>query len=453
MGTFIGPRRQLGLSADRRSRADERDHQTVLFLVRSECVPAVRLPAVNYYVAVDRPLLRSAMTRIEEQFRDLLKKGVQSAGIPDGHYAAGQYLEPYTINQRGLYGTSAALLALARSLPSPDRIGLVEGIIRYIIDRADIERSLVTSDSDLSELTARLAIEWDTAFKCAEILYALSAAPAAVSGREGLLERILSRISAGRRGGGGWAVDLDPAREADPLATASIVRALNAAGVPVDENDIALVRKNARDGQGTSTYVRVFCLLVCGGRDAELDTLWNELLAELSPQLRRLTEANYEYTLRNHYRYVRLPWQLYLLSCAALRSPLSIVLNQPIRRVLLDSLAAVSSPEGYIYPQSGHMRSTRTYGILMDTLWRLDQALAAARYTAPIFAVANWSARVVYSRAVTALLLAGALLLGALSLWSWIFSPNAPLSAVGPELFSAGLLAVFALLLRRLRRR
>ena len=57
-------------------------------------MPAVRLPAETYYVSVDKAVLRGAMDKIEEQFRDLLANGAQAAGLPEGLYAAGQHLNP-----------------------------------------------------------------------------------------------------------------------------------------------------------------------------------------------------------------------------------------------------------------------------------------------------------------------------------------------------------------------
>ncbi|MCO6003394.1 hypothetical protein NE236_00180 [Actinoallomurus purpureus] len=419
-------------------------------------MPAVRLPAETYFVSVDTPVLRGAMERIEEHFRDLLENGAQAAGLPEGCYAAGQYLIPHSINQRGLYGTSAAVLALARSARSPDRIRLIEGILRYIADRRSIEISLAQSGEEMSALTTRLAQEWRTAFKCADLLYALSAAPAVVNGREHLLNKVLARIQQARSATGGWAADLDSCGEVDPLATASIVRGLSAAGAPVDDTDLELVRRYAHDERNGSIYVRVFCLfalLETGDRGEELYALWKELLEKLTPRLRDRAEANYEFTLGNHYHYVRVPWQLYLLSCTSLLSPLRIVFNRHIRTVLLDSIAAVNSAEGYVYASSGHMRSTRTYSILMDTLWGLEHTLAASRYLASVSALANLSVRIVYSRTTTWLVLLVAAAVGGLSLWSWIFAQKFALSAVGPELFSTGMLAAVGLMLRRLRRR
>ncbi|MEV7006704.1 hypothetical protein [Streptosporangium sp. NPDC051022] len=419
-------------------------------------MPAVRLPADVYYVSVEHAVLGAAMERIEEQFLDLLENGTQAQGLPNGCYAAGQYMNPYSINHRGLHGTAAALLVLSRSPPSQDRIKLIEGLIKYIGERSEVEHTLTDSDSDRSMLTARLATEWDNTFKCADLLYALSAAPPAVSGRESLLRDLLARIQKGHRPDGGWAVRLDPAGRADPLATASVVRALNAAGVSLAQADVDLLEESVNDVRGVSVHVRLFCFLVLleiPGRDPEPDELWKRMVDELSPQLRERAETNHQFTIGNQYQYVGIPWQLHLLSCTAVRSPFRAFFGGDTRRVLLDAIVAVNSREGYVYGSQGHMRSTRTYGILMDTLWKLDQVVVSSRYLSSLSTLANWGVRVVYSRVTAGLALLGALALGAFTLWSWIVDEKIPMAAVGSNLFASGLLGIIALLLRHMKRR
>jgi hypothetical protein len=417
-------------------------------------VRAVRLPSETYYVSVDKMVLGASMGRIEEQFRDLLENGAQDSGLPEGCYAAGQYLNP--INQRGIYGTSAALLALARSAASADRIAYMDGIVRYLKERTDIEYSLVDSEDDRAALAGRLAVEWKTAFKCADLLYALAAAPVAVTGRESLTREVLSRIRAARRPRGGWAADLDPQGEIDSLATASIVRALHVAGIPNEAADLEIVRACLRDTLGVPIYEQVFCLLVLletDGPDEELRALWKRFLERLGPELRARSEWEHQFTLGNHYHYVRVPWQLYLVSCGALISPLCVLFSQHVRRLLMGAIAALNSPEGYVYLTAGHMKSTRTYSILMDTLWRIDRTLAASSYMEPFTAVANTAVRVLYSRTLNWLTFLGACALGGLSLWDWIFDQKAFLSSAGGEFFAAGLLTLLGFTSRRFRKR
>jgi hypothetical protein len=107
-------------------------------------------------------------------------------------------------------------------------------------ERPSVEESLVRTEEDAAWLTTRLIRESKTTFKVAELLYALSAAPPATAGREKLLQSLLEKISQGHRPGGGWSVDLDPTNDHDPLATASVVRGLHAAGIATEEADLKI---------------------------------------------------------------------------------------------------------------------------------------------------------------------------------------------------------------------
>jgi hypothetical protein len=413
----------------------------------------VLLPSTSYYVSVDRRVLQEAMARIEEQFRDLLENGAQAQGIPAAVFAAGQHLNPYSMNQRGLYGTAAALLALARSRPSSQRIGFIEGLIKYVNERPAIETTLASTNEDVAMLNARFAIEWRQSFKCSELLYALAAAPPAVAGREALLRQLLDRLESGRRASGGWSADLDPGHDHDPLATASIVRALHTAGVPVTPTDLNIVRTDA-DTTAVNPYVRSFCVLVLleiNGAEQPLINLWNGLLNNLRPQLRERTEANYEYTLGNRQYYVRIPWQLYLIEGAAICRPLRILLTSDIRSALLDAIQAINTSEGYIYQAFGHMKSTRTYSMLMDTLWHVDAQLDSSKYVASLSAVANWVTRVIYARSVSWILLIGAIGLAAAGVRAWLVGNSGHFGAIGAEISAAVLLGFIGFLLRRIR--
>ena len=416
----------------------------------------VALPTQNFYVSVNEKVLEWAMTRIEEQFRDLLENGTQAGGMPEGVYAAGQHLNPYSLNQRGFYGTSAALLVMSRTRPSPNRIGIIEGLIKYVADRETIERVVLSTAEDLAMLPTRLFLDWHTVFKCTDLLYALAAAPAAVAGREALLKVVLDKLLAARREGGGWAVDLDPAHDRDALATASVVRSLHAAGVAVQRADLDLVRNDAAEQGNVSPYVRCFCLLVMaeiGDSDDKALTIWRELFDILRHELHERTEANYEFVIRNRQYYVRVPWQLYLIASTAHCKPGSLIFAQDIRRALLDCLQAVDSPEGYVYTAFGHMKSTRTYGILMDTLWIVRSRLHTTRVLSRLSLMANWTIRFVYARPSMWLALAAALSLAGFGLYAWINGSAGRVAEVGPELAAAVLLGIISFLLSRVRSR
>ena len=122
------------------------------------------------------------------------------------------------------------------------------------------------------------------------------------------------------------------------------------------------------------------------------------------------------------------------------------------RVALLDCIEAVGSVQGYFYPAFGQMKSTRTYGIAMDTLWRVHGCLATTRYVGRLSAVANVVTRIMYSRATSALALVGALALIGVALAEWITGSGLPWAALGPELAGAALLGLTGFLLRRVRR-
>jgi hypothetical protein len=414
----------------------------------------VKLPSTSYYVSVDGLVLQTAMARIEEQFRDLLENGNQARGLPDGMYAAGQHLNPYSMNQRGLYGTAAALLVLGRSQPSPRRIALIEGLIRYISERPTLEPELLSGEEDLSDLRGRLARDEQITFKTADLLYALSAAPPAAAGRDPLLQKLLAKLAGARRPGGGWSCRLSPVADRDALATASVVRGQCAAGIPVEPVDLEFVKDDAADRK-VSAYIRTFCVLVLaevtnGGQDAV--RLWRELYEMLKAELRQRAESNYEFRIGQAMQYVRVPWQLYLIAGACWCRPSSIVFAREFRAALFDCIEAVGSVEGYFYPAFGQMKSTRTYSIAMDTLDRVESSLSSYRYLARTSAAANIVIRIRYSRALSGLALAGALALAGLAVATWLSGTNQPWAALGPELVGAALLGLIGLLLRRVRR-
>jgi hypothetical protein len=413
----------------------------------------VLLPSPSYFVSVDGLALRTGMAGIEEQFRDLLENGAQAQRLPDQTRAAGQHLIPHSANQRGLYGTAAAMLVLGRSPPFDRRIALIEGLIRYLERRPAIEADLLRGEADIADLPGRLIRDELTVFKTADLVYALSAAPAAAEGREALLRRLLDKLAVSRRESGGWSVDHNPAHDRDALATASVVRSQHAAGIPVDDVDLRLVEGDAADPR-VPAYVRSLCVLVVaevsGGQDAA--SPWRELYEVLRPELRHRTESNYEFRIGQGLQYVRVPWQLYLIAGACLTRPASILLARDLRSRLLDCIRAVSSSEGYIYPASGQMKSTRTYAIAMDTLWRVQASLATSRYIAGLSVAANVVTRIIYSRAASALALLGALAFTGVALAEWITGSGLPWADLGPELAGAALLAVTGFLLRRLRR-
>jgi hypothetical protein len=147
------------------------------------------------------------------------------------------------------------------------------------------------------------------------------------------------------------------------------------------------------------------------------------------------------------------PWQLYLIASAARCKPTSLIFTSDVRRALLDCVQAVDSPEGYVYTAFGHMKSTRTYSILMDTLWHVSGQLHTSKILARMSLVANWAIRILYARASAWLALFAAVALAGVGLYAWLSASSSRFDAVGPELAAAVLLGVISFLLSRVRMR
>jgi hypothetical protein len=203
----------------------------------------------------------------------------------------------------------------------------------------------------------------------------------------------------------------------------------------------------------TNYYVSPDSRVLQDGADDTTFGIWKELLETLRPELRSRIESNYEFTIANASYYVRVPWQLYLIAAASICSPMSIVLVPDIRASLLDCIQAVGTSRGYVYPAFGPMKSTRTYGILMDTLWRVRKELGSSPYLTKLSSAANVGTRIIYSRTLAGMSLVGALALAGIAVHDWITGGTAPWGALGPELAGGVLLALISLLLNRVRAR
>ena len=73
------------------------------------------LPATRPYRCIDEDLAETTIFSIRRKFDLLLENGAQVRGLPEGMLAAGQYLDRFEFEQRGLFGTAAAILVISSS--------------------------------------------------------------------------------------------------------------------------------------------------------------------------------------------------------------------------------------------------------------------------------------------------------------------------------------------------
>ncbi|MBX6388887.1 MAG: hypothetical protein IRZ08_07790 [Frankia sp.] len=410
--------------------------------------------AVGYRIFADVRLIDDCIRHVRERFGRLLTQGAQVTGLPAGTAAAGQYLDQYSFAQRGLFGTAAAVLVLSRSAPDTDRLRMIDALIRYLKERPEIEEGLADPEG-LPVVRARLAIEKRDTFKSADVLYALSIAPAAAAGRDLLIGRLLPRITAARCPTGGWAVELDPTARRDPLATAHVLRALHAAGVGIATDEITALRSDLSAGTQVSPYVRcaiLFALAQVTPEDRTLAGEWRQLWESLRPEAASRAEANYEYTIGDRQYYVRIPWQLYLLAAATVCRRRALLTSPGVRTILFDCAGAIASSEGFAYRSSGHAQSTRTNAIAVETLWMARQNLRRSPALAACCLAVNSFARVFQSRVVSFLLWIVGLGLAVTAAVLWLIDSNGQISALGPEMVGVAVLALAGASLRRIRR-
>ncbi|MGH7928727.1 MAG: hypothetical protein ACREQV_13135, partial [Candidatus Binatia bacterium] len=370
-------------------------------------------------------MLDRGIESVKTKFRTLLQAGAQSDGLPADMKAAGQYLNNYGFDQRGLFGTAAAIRSISADPLHSSDVVTVESLVRYVASRDNVELS---ARADAQEVVrSRLAVEKSDVFKTADVVYSLTVCPSAVSGREAILTSLLGRLTSTRRPSGGWAVDLDPAGECDLLATAHVTRALHFAGVQIDSVDLRMLGNHCFDDQATGgqIYVQCFALLVLLQVDArrvrrEARRAFRRMLLTLGRALDVQSEANYEYTIGSRQYYVRVPWQLYLIEACARLYPWSRFLSWKWQQRVLRILQQLDSPDGFVYESSGRFESTRTHAILSDTLFGLRNQYSRSQYLSVASSVINVTSRLSTSRPVMVTVGGAAVGLAGYSTYEWL---------------------------------
>jgi len=413
------------------------------------------VPSRREYACVDAVVAFEAMNLIREKFRVLLVAGAQVRDLPSDMRAAGQHLDRYEFPQRGIFGTAAAIRVMGDSLGSDDNESLLNALIKYADERSDVEIPLV-GGAEAEGIRFRLLVEVDDTFKMADLAYSLAKVTRLASGRDLLLRKLVDRIEKGRRGNGGWAVDLSGRGGSDLLATAHAVRALHTAGRAIAGRDVVVLEQGLT-GRDASDYVASFVLLVLlmvrrdglTGRERGWVT---ELWERLAPETTKSSEANYDYQIGSRTYYVRVPWQVYLLSCALIAQPATRFLAWRRQRLVLAAFEALASTKGFVYPLSGATPSTRTYAVLYDFFDETRLAFARIPLLGVLSRSMNIVTRIVYGR--TAGIAAGvaSLIFTVVAVRVWLTSGQGSIGDVATNIVAAAVLALFGLAVGRVRR-
>lgn len=391
--------------------------------------------------------LGEARAAIQKLFIDQVAQGAQTADLRRSTAAdvaaCGQILGAPSSTQRGLHGCAAAIETLAAS-SRPDAPALVRGVVHYAIDRARLE-------SDQAKL-ARIVIDRGNVIKTAELLHALAQLRGAAISEE--TQRLGAELDSALRAakhGDGWPYFSATAPSApiqnELLPTAFAVRALDAWNIAADEDSIeVLLRATGTDsGQPADFSVSIFCLYVLATLKAthlaegQCQRLRNNLIAQwerVAPLMDTDIEANLEYAEPNgSRRYVRVPWQLYLLGAAAVLRP-ERLLSTRIARARLRSIIEGFTSGGFAYPHSGRDVSSRTAAIAHEVLGIASDAMRHNQFPRAIWSFFNLLAYSLTSRPARILYRFVAIGLATFSVIRWV-ADDASVSDLAPNIASA----------------
>lgn len=416
---------------------------------------------------VSHGVLLDVQVRIAEKFCNELMTGSRRHEIPDNMYACGQYFDLPGWPQRGLFGTAAALTVLARAGSNNEApCDVVPGIVEYIRRRDEFEIASAVERGDLAYWTEKLDFDRLNTFKQSEVLAALTVVQHGVVAADDLRSLITCRITSGRcDDGGGWGFALKPSVESHVLPTARVVHALALNGQDVTSEAAQLCeslmkRSIQSDYPLDAVYMDTYVLHALLASDAissrearrVQDRHWRLLSSDLVP----VREANHDHLDGLKTRYVRVPWQLYLIANAAEVRPLRQYLGQRAQCSLSIVCDQVLSDDDFRYPDSGKYISTRTYSILYECIDQMvgDQS-RPARFDMTIGRVLEFLSRPasVTKHLLTWVIGVGALLVSAVSVLDWIRTPSREWADLAPSLVVAAILSVFAVLSSRKRKR
>lgn len=328
------------------------------------------------------PLMKAippARHEIENLFLRQCRYGQQAQDLRPAATACGQFVGvgAETLRQRGLYGTAAAIAVLARS-SSTDAAGCLAGLIDYVRNRSGYE----------SDRPGQLAKDEQNIIKTSELLYALTLVKPAVAGREELIALLAQRLLACKNIGGGWPYFADQAdADWEMLPTSYALRALHAWGYDVREPMTELLRRlrgagsTTAGGTGADIAVEVLALYSIwsvNNGDASIGRVLRSEVKRRWKVLERLMEVdieqNVEYWRGNETGYVRVPWQLYLMSLLAQLLPYRAFAGQRLQGALARLLRAITTA-GFRYPHSGKLLSARTNAIAYEVLGDIERSL------------------------------------------------------------------------------
>jgi hypothetical protein len=324
----------------------------------------------------------SAKNKIVELIADQARYGDQSKvlqKVKGGLFCLGQFLNDRTKKQRGTHGSANGLRVLATSTTNND---LVNGIIRYLEVRPEIEKQIQAQDEKIDE--GKLSRDSNNTIKLSETFYGLSFVKIASAEKDSYSTTLARKLMAGKvqeNGNMGWDYFLNTNRKIELLPTAFAVLALKTNGYDVETEKRSLKKKidsNSLTAPSELAEVvfSVYVLMRISENKEELKSLkpilrkiWNSPYCTMDSDF----EQDLQYGYTTNHDYVRIPWQMYLIAIASQLSKFRFYTRNLQSR--LTSLVTGAQTSGFTYPHSGQNLSTRTNAILFDVLDSISSSL------------------------------------------------------------------------------
>lgn len=350
--------------------------------------------------------------------------------LPDEYFSCGQYLG-VTNSQRGGHGIAAAISVLSNG-DSKKSKQILHGLIKYLKEREDVEKMLCDEDIGNEELIRGAIDDLDNVIKVSETLYALIDVKGAVVNTEQCINKLVQILEMARLNGGGWSYYVNQNTGKALLPTVFATRALAYFG-QVDTESIKYILEEIKkstniqsdDNVSVDMSVSVFAIYALsdftehltsddkGTLQEAFEYYWKKLERLFGTDL----EQNIEYLGEHKHRYVRVPWQLYLLYSAEIFKRHGALSTYSSRKAIEKILRTFKNSKGFKYPQSGEYVSSRTTAVIFQILGKISQRRPS--FWLWFLSKIDLFRRFLGSKSFRLIVSFSALIIGAISVYEW----------------------------------
>ena len=332
---------------------------------------------------------------IRNLFIDQCKNGQQTIALNNEEVTAcGQFIgeTARALQQRGLHGTAAALKVISMDLSEDSKV-LIPKLVKYLENRESYE---IECREDKEQAISKCKFDFLNVMKLSEVLLSLKSVPQSIHDTSKVASVYADRLRSCFKEDKGWSYFVDDTEPPQILATSYAFLALASLGdtdevVKSEQFLIEHLRKryhikSVSKPEDTDIIIDVGCLYaltfrgqstgISSNKDLILKRSFSSIWKRLEPLMDEDLEGNIEYWYKKtKTSYIRVPWQLYLLVLAAYHSfhwRFSCATAQKKLKHTLD----IIDFEGFRYPHSGKMLSSRTHAILWEVLTYLEDKLS-----------------------------------------------------------------------------